>query len=306
MSIAFRAVHHIRFSHCDPGGIVYFPNFFDFINATVEDWSDQVVEEPFESRLMQRRLAMPVVMGQCQFYRPCHIGDQLEMELAIARIGRSTIDFRITGRVGLEERLRARHVIAMVSLENYRAVPLPEALRAKVAPYVLGETALPRLATEGAVPPRLFLSRHALRFSHCDPAGIVYSPNTFDMINAAVEDWFGEELGLSFAELHINQLLGFPIVETHCEFLKPSRIGEHLTLQLAVTRLGRSSVVLRISGIVAGEERMRARHVIAMISLESLRAVPIPPELRARMAAFAVEVVDLAPPSEKSVTAGNA
>lgn len=306
MSIVHRSIHHVRFSHCDPGGIVYFPNYFDFINATVEDWSDKVVEEPFETKLMQRRLGLPVVMAQCQFYRPCHIGDHLEMELAIARLGRSTIDFRISGKVGTEERLRARHVIAMVSLESYRPVPIPESLLEKVAPYVLGEAPLPRLVAGGGTPAKVFLSRHLLRFSHCDPAGIVYSPNTFDMINAAVEDWFGEALGLSFADMHIGQRLGFPIVETHCEFLKPSRIGEHLTLQLSVARLGRASVVLHIAGIVAGEERMRARHVVAMISLESLRAVPIPPDLRARMAEYAVEVVDLAAGGAKSAPAATA
>ena len=289
MSIVFRAVHQVRFSHCDPGGIVYFPHFFDFINATVEDWFDEAVEAPFEPRLMQRRLGLPVVMAQCEFYRPCHIGDRLEMGLAIARLGRSTIDFQISGKVGGEERLRARQVIVMVSLEGYRPVPIPEALLAKVAPYVLGAAPLPRIATGGAAPPKVFLSRHPLRFSHCDPAGILYSPNTFDMINAAVEDWFGEALGLSFAEIHIRQRLGFPIVDTRCEFLKPSRIGEILTLQLSIARLGRASVELRISGIVAGEERMRARHVIAMVSLETLRAVPISPELRARMAGYAVE-----------------
>jgi len=292
MSIVFRTVHQVRFSHCDPGGIVYFPHFFDFINATIEDWSDEALEAPFETRLLQRRLGMPVVMAQCEFFRPCHIGDRLEMELAIARLGRSTIDFQVSGKVGGEQRLRARQVIAMVSLENYRPVPIPEALLEKVAPYVLGAAPLPRIATDGAAPPKVFQSRHQLRFSHCDPAGILYSPNTFDMINAAVEDWFGEALGLSFAEMHIRQRLGFPIVDTHCEFLKPSRIGEQLTLQLSIARLGRSSLVLRISGIVAGEERMRARHVVAMISLETLRAVPIPPELRAKMAAYAVEVAD--------------
>jgi 4-hydroxybenzoyl-CoA thioesterase len=300
MSIVFRSVHQIRFSHCDPGGIVYFPNFFDFINATVEDWFDTAVEATFEPRLMQRRLGLPVVMAQCEFYRPCHIGDKLEMELAIARLGRSTIDFQISGKVGGEERLRARQVIVMVSLENYRPVPIPAALLEKVAPYVLGAAPLPRIATGGATPPKVFQSRHQLRFSHCDPAGILYSPNTFDMINAAVEDWFGEVLGLTFADMHIRQRLGFPIVDTHCEFLKPSRIGEQLTLQLSITRLGRASLDLRIAGIVAGEERMRARHVVAMISLDTLRAVPIPPELRAKMAEYAVEVADSAARGSRS------
>ena len=35
-----------------------------------------------------------------------------------------------------------------------------------------------------------------VRFSHCDPAGIVYFPRYFDMINGVVEDWFAGTLGL--------------------------------------------------------------------------------------------------------------
>ena len=288
MSIVFRAVHPIRFSHCDPGGIVYFPHFFDFINATVEDWCDEAIETPFETQLLQKRLGLPVVTTRCEFLRPSRIGDRLEMELAIARLGRSTIDFKIVGKAGGEERLRARHVIAMLSLENSRSVPLPETLRTKVAPYLLGEPPLPRIAeTQGALP-KVFRSRHLLRFSHCDPAGILYFPNTFDMVNATVEDWFAEALGLPFDELHMRHRLGLPIVDTRCEFLTPSRIGEQLTIELAVARLGRASLALHISGIVAGEERMRARHVMALVSLETLRAVPIPAELRARIAEYAV------------------
>ena len=289
MTILFRAVHPIRFSHCDPGGIVYFPHFFDFINATVEDWCDEAIETPFETHLLQKRMGLPVVATRCEFFRPSHIGDRLEMELAIARLGRSTIDFQIAGKAGGEERLRARHVIAMVSLENHRPVPLPETLRTKVAPYVLGAPPLPRIDEAESALPQTFRSLHLLRFSHCDPAGILYFPNTFDMINATVEDWFAEALGLPFDELHLRHRLGFPIVDTRCEFLKPSRIGEQLTIALSVARLGRASVALRMSGIVAGEVRMRARHVIALVSLETLRAVPIPPDLRERMSKYAVQ-----------------
>src|SRR3990172_8495283 len=121
MSIVFRAVHPIRFSHCDPGGIVYFPHFFDFINATVEDWCNEAIETPFETQLLQKMLGLPVVTTRCEFLRPSRIGDRLEMELAIARLGRSTIDFKIVGKAGGEERLRARHVIAMLSLADSRS-----------------------------------------------------------------------------------------------------------------------------------------------------------------------------------------
>src|ERR1039458_3533526 len=35
---AFTRTVKIRFSHCDPGGIVYFPHYCDMFNGLIEDW----------------------------------------------------------------------------------------------------------------------------------------------------------------------------------------------------------------------------------------------------------------------------
>jgi 4-hydroxybenzoyl-CoA thioesterase len=132
----FTIERKIRFSHCDPAGIVYFVNFFDMINAVVEDWFAEAVGLPFQEMHQILRLGFPVVDTGCQFFRPCHLGDSLVLELAIARLGRSSIEFAIRGRVGDEEKFRARHKVAMVSLTTFRAAVIPDDLRAKMASYV--------------------------------------------------------------------------------------------------------------------------------------------------------------------------
>ena len=38
-----------------------------------------------------------------------------------------------------------------------------------------------------------------IRFSHCDPAGIVFFPQYLVMSNALVEDWFNEALDIDYA-----------------------------------------------------------------------------------------------------------
>jgi acyl-CoA thioesterase FadM len=58
------------------------------------------------------------------------------LELSVARIGRASLDLALSGRIGGEERIRARNVRSMMSLETYRAMPIPEALRAAMAPFV--------------------------------------------------------------------------------------------------------------------------------------------------------------------------
>jgi 4-hydroxybenzoyl-CoA thioesterase len=134
---SFTTERKIRFSHCDPAGIVYFVNFFDMVSGAVEDWFNEAIGFTFNEMHIQRRLGFPIVNTGCEFFRPCHLGDRLELELAIARLGRSSIEFSVTGRVAGEEKFRARHKVAMMSLETQRAMPIPDDLRSRMLPYVV-------------------------------------------------------------------------------------------------------------------------------------------------------------------------
>jgi len=283
----------IRFSHCDPGGIVYFPHYFEMVYEAVEDWFDTVIEPNLETRLREQGIGFPTVNTQCDFFRPSRVGDVMAFEISVARLGRSTVEFLVLGKVGAEERLRVRHLLALVSLASLRALPIPDAMRARMGAHVAGDGGLGRLpAAPAAAGTRSFAAEFPIRFSHCDPGGIVHFPRFFDMINAAVEDWFAEALGLRFDVMHMERRFGFPIVHTQCEFLKPCRIGEVLALELAVQKIGRASLDLVLRGKIGGEERLRARNLRAMMSLETYRALPIPEELRAGMAPFELPAVN--------------
>ncbi len=126
----------IRFSHCDPAGIVYFVNFFDMVGGVVEDWFREAIGLPFQEMHLERRVGFPIVNTGCEFFRPAHLGDTLRLELSIAKLGRTSIEFAIRGSVGAEEKFRARHKVAMVSLDDFRAMPIPEDMRAKMRAYL--------------------------------------------------------------------------------------------------------------------------------------------------------------------------
>jgi 4-hydroxybenzoyl-CoA thioesterase len=137
------------------------------------------------------------------------------------------------------------------------------------------------------VPPKgAFTRTVAVRFSHCDPAGIVYFPNYFDMFNGLIEDWYTEELGANYAELILNERHGFPFVHIETDFKIPSRMGEQLDLTLLVDRIGRSSLSLVVVGHSHSVERLRARLVTAMTSLETQRAIELPSMLREKFQAY--------------------
>jgi len=51
---------------------------------------------------------------------------------------------------------------------------------------------------------KIFVHDQLIRFSHCDPAGIVYFPRFFDLAHSTMEDWFADGLGQPLPDLRDN------------------------------------------------------------------------------------------------------
>jgi 4-hydroxybenzoyl-CoA thioesterase len=69
-----------------------------------------------------------------------------------------------------------------------------------------------------------------------------------------------------------------------CDFLAPSRIGDHLAFMLEVEHLGNASLRIAVTARSGDEVRVRATLTLVLASLESRRSVPIPAAMRERMA----------------------
>ncbi len=134
---------------------------------------------------------------------------------------------------------------------------------------------------ERFVPPAGAFTRSVpVRFSHCDPAGIVYFPHYFDMFNGLIEDWYRQELGCDLTALVMRERYAFPFVHIECDFRIPSLMGDVIDLTLLVERVGRSSLGIAIVCHRGGIERLRARMVTAMMSLATREPAPLPQALR--------------------------
>jgi 4-hydroxybenzoyl-CoA thioesterase len=125
-----------------------------------------------------------------------------------------------------------------------------------------------------------------IRFHHCDPAGIVFYPQYFVLFNELVEDWFNAGLGIDFAAFHAVDRLGIPMAHLECDFLSTSKVGEVLCFQLAVARIGKTSLTLAVEARSGEEVRVRAKLVVVLASLETHRPVPFPPAMREKLAGF--------------------
>lgn len=128
-----------------------------------------------------------------------------------------------------------------------------------------------------------------IRFSHCDPAGIVFYPRYVELFNEVVEDWFADGLGIDFRTLVTEHRLGVPVVHLECDFLAPARYGDTLTFRLTVSAIGGSSLQLALEALRDGVPCARAALKLVLTSMDSFRAAPIDDFWRGKFAAFQAE-----------------
>ncbi|WP_187428557.1 thioesterase family protein [Roseobacter fucihabitans] len=125
-------------------------------------------------------------------------------------------------------------------------------------------------------------------FQHCDPAGIVFYPRYFEMVNQTVEEWHEVGLRHSFSQMHRESGYGVPTVSIGAEFTAPSHMGDVLTWSLEVTKLGRTSAHLRIIAVCGEALRMTATPVLVSVHMATGRPVPWSDDIRARMGSFLI------------------
>ncbi|MEZ4367991.1 MAG: thioesterase family protein [Kofleriaceae bacterium] len=131
----------VGFADVDHAGIVYYPRFFHFFHQAFEAlWRERRGPAAYAELIAQRRLGFPAVRAACDFRSPLRFGDLAEVELRVARLGRTSLTFgyRVV-RLGARERALVAEgevVCAMVDLARFVAVPVPAEVQALLADLV--------------------------------------------------------------------------------------------------------------------------------------------------------------------------
>ncbi|WP_146590596.1 acyl-CoA thioesterase [Puniceibacterium confluentis] len=132
----------------------------------------------------------------------------------------------------------------------------------------------------GAGQGRAFHFAQKVLFKHCDPAGIVFYPRYFEMINDCVEAFFDEALDWPFETIHTTGAI--PTAEISATFRRVSRHGDHLDFALAHAVPGRTSLGLVFTVTCGDELRFEARSTIVNVDTVG-KPLPWPDALRARL-----------------------
>lgn len=126
-----------------------------------------------------------------------------------------------------------------------------------------------------------------VEFGDCDPAGIVWFPNFFRWIDAASRHFFAE-CGVPRWEETTRTMgvIGTPLVDTHSRFLKTASYGDTLQVLVSVPEWREKSFVQRYR-IFRSEDAIMECDEVRIFAAKredgknGIRAVPIPPDIRA-------------------------
>lgn len=103
-------------------------------------------------------------------------------------------------------------------------------------------------------------------FKHCDPAGIVFFPRYYEMVNDCVEAFFADVLDWPFEAMH--QTGAVPTRAIESEFLTPARHGDALVLDLRITGLGRTSCSYSITARCGDQTRFTHRATLVNVGAD--------------------------------------
>src|SRR4030043_2156479 len=90
-------------------------------------------------------------------------------------------------------------------------------------------------------------------FGDIDNAGIVYYPRFMHYFHLAMEEFFGSELGIDYAEVLHKRNLSLPTVHLQADFRRRLRYGDQINIQVKVVNIGRSSITWGYEGYRVGD-----------------------------------------------------
>ena len=124
----------------------------------------------------------------------------------------------------------------------------------------------------------VFRHRFVVRFADVDHAGIVYYPVFYHYFHVAFEELFRDRMGAAaYLKLLDEDLVGFPAVHSECNYRSPLRFADEAETEIALERLGTTSVTLRyrVCRLTDGKRDLAAegRVTCVVTNLEEFRAI---------------------------------
>ena len=120
---------------CDPAQIIYTPRFLDFVAEAVEGGFRHVFGVDWYGFRDSRDLRLPAVHTSLDFSLPVRSGGELSLIVLVDNVGRSSLPFKVIGRLGEREAFQATWVMSILDAADDRPTSIPDDIRERVRSY---------------------------------------------------------------------------------------------------------------------------------------------------------------------------
>jgi 4-hydroxybenzoyl-CoA thioesterase len=138
--MSFRKPIKVCFGDIDNAGIVYYPRFMHYFHLAMEEFFPIELGIDYAEVLHKRNVSLPTVHLESDFRRKLRYGDQINMEVRVIHIGRSSITWGYKGyRLAGEEEVvvvEGQNVTVCVRTDTFEKIDVPEWLRKGLADYM--------------------------------------------------------------------------------------------------------------------------------------------------------------------------
>ena len=131
----------------------------------------------------------------------------------------------------------------------------------------------------------MFEHRIRVGWGDCDPARIAYTGRLPNFALEAIDAWWGDTIGADWYHMELDRGFGTPFVSLSMDFRSPVTPRNPLICKVAPTKLGTTSVTLRVEGFQDGVLCFEGAFTEIFMIPGKFKSVPPPAEIRAKIEA---------------------
>jgi 4-hydroxybenzoyl-CoA thioesterase len=122
-----------------------------------------------------------------------------------------------------------------------------------------------------------------VRWGDTDAAGIVYYPNFYKWMDEATHEFFAA-IDYPTSKLFINEQIGIPLLETHCEYKSPLFFEDDICVTTTI-EIVKSKVFRALHIITRGEQLIAEGYEVRawVVFKDGAKAVEIPEEVKQKV-----------------------
>lgn len=131
--------------------------------------------------------------------------------------------------------------------------------------------------------PSVYRHRLRVRFSECDPQGVVFNANYLTYFDVAITEFLREAIGRysDIQAMGVEMLVG----EARARFHVPARFDDEIDVEVDPTRVGNTSVTFGFRVMRDGALLVEGELRYVFVDAHTNRKCPIPDEIRTSLGA---------------------